>query len=134
MSDKKKLRILIADDELHIRKMLNMTMVSMGAEIVGEATNGKEAVELFRKTRPHIMLLDVNMPLMTGDEVLLEIKSEFPDAFIIMMTSVAHSETVQKCIDAGAATYILKDTPLAEMKSMIAETWKEFRAAKKSSV
>ncbi len=133
MSEKKKLRILIADDELHIRKMLGMTMASMGAEIVGEATNGDEAVELYRKTRPHIMLLDVNMPLKTGDEVLMEIKSEFPDAFIIMMTSVAHSETVQKCIDGGAATYILKDTSLAEMKSMIADAWKEFRAAKAAS-
>jgi len=127
MSEKKKTRILVADDELHVRTMLKMTMTSMGAEIAGEALDGNEAVELYRKARPHIMLLDINMPGKTGDEVLMEIKSEFPDAFIIMMTSVAHSETVQKCIDAGAATYILKDTPLSEMKQMIAEAWQNHR-------
>ncbi|MBF0117370.1 MAG: response regulator transcription factor [Desulfobacterales bacterium] len=128
MSEKKKLRILIADDEIHIRMMLKMAMISMGTEVVGEAKNGAEAIELFKKAKPDIMLLDVNMPIKTGDEVLKAIKSEFPDACIIMMTSVADSETVENCINLGAATYILKDTPLNEMKQMIKEAWDEFKS------
>lgn len=125
MAEKRKLRILIAEDEAHIRLMLKTLMLSMNTEVVGEARDGKEAIELFKKERPHITLLDINMPFKNGEDVLKEIITEFPDAFIIMLSSISDSETVQHCLEFGAASYILKTTPIMEMKGMIIEAWKD---------
>lgn len=127
MSEKKKLTVLIADDEAHIRLMLKTIMKSMNTDVVGEAKNGSEAVEIYKNQKPDISLFDINMPVMTGLDALQEIIKEYPDAFIIMMTSVANAETVEKCIECGASGYILKDTPLQEMKEMIKEAWKEYK-------
>ena len=124
MPEKRKIRIGLADDEIHIRMLMKKVFTSMGCEIAGEAKNGTEAVELYRREKPDIMLLDINMPIKTGDEALRDIVSEFPDAFVIMLTSLADVESVQKCLDAGAANYIRKDTPIAELKEIIKETWK----------
>ncbi len=124
MPEKRKIRVGLADDEIHIRMLMKKVFTSMGCEIVGEAKNGEEAVELYRREKPDIMLLDINMPVKTGDEALRDIVSEFPDAFVIMLTSQADVESVQKCLDAGAANYIRKDTPIAELKEIIKETWK----------
>ncbi|MBF0226214.1 MAG: response regulator [Desulfobacterales bacterium] len=127
MSDQKKLKILIADDEPHIRLMLKTIITSMGAEIAGEAKNGAEAIEFYKKNLPNITLLDINMPVKTGVDALKEIKAEFPNALILMMTSVADMKTVEKCIELGAANYMLKDTPIPEIKNMIKETWAEYK-------
>jgi two-component system chemotaxis response regulator CheY len=132
MAEQSKVRVLIADDETHTRQLLKAVMSSMNTEVVGEAKNGREAVEMFREQRPNIALLDINMPEKTGDEALKEIIAEFPDAFIIMLTSVADMETVERCIELGASHYIRKDTPIQEMKKMISEAWGEYKKARRS--
>lgn len=116
-------RIVIADDELHIRLLIKKALTSMNYNVVGEASNGNEAVDMFKKERPDIILLDINMPFKSGEEALKEIISESPDTLVVMLTSVSDMESVDKCISAGATNYIRKDTPLAEIKSMISETW-----------
>ena len=123
MAEKHKIRVGLADDETHIRMLMKRVFMSMNCEIAGEAKNGSEAVELFRKEKPDMMFLDINMPIKTGIEALKEIITEFPDAFVVMLTSVADMESVEKCIDAGAANYIRKDTPLNELKEIVKETW-----------
>jgi two-component system, chemotaxis family, chemotaxis protein CheY len=123
MNEKKKPRVILADDESHIREYLKAILVSMKCEVVGEAENGQEAVELYKSNKPDLIFLDVNMPLKTGDEALQEIMQEDSNAFVIMLTSVADMETVKDCIGKGAANYILKDTPRKEMMEMIKETW-----------
>lgn len=127
MDPQKKVRVLIADDEQHTRLLLRKVMTRMNCEIAGEAANGQEAIDLFRRERPHILLLDVNMPGKTGDEALKEIMSEYPDAFVIVLSSMADNEIVSRCIEIGAANYILKDTPIDEMTSIIRETWQDLR-------
>ncbi len=127
MAEKKKLRVAIADDEPHIRMLLKEVMTSMGAEIAGEATTGGEAVKLYRKERPHLMLLDINMPLKTGDEALGEILAEFPDAVVIMLTAAYDKDMVARCINQGASNYIRKDTSIMETKKIIKETWDQAR-------
>jgi len=119
-------RVIIADDEPHVRVLLRALLKSMNCEVVGEAANGVEAIELFKKEKPHMLLLDINMPLKTGDQVLQEILTQFPTAFIIMLTSVTDMGTVEKCLELGAANYIRKDTPPTELKSIIKETFQEF--------
>ena len=127
MTETEKIRVLVADDEMHSRALLKAVLKEMGHEIAGEASNGPEAVDLFRQLKPDLILLDVNMPLSTGEEVLAQILSEFPDAFVIMLTAVTDMETVEKCVAQGAANYIRKDTPIAEIKQIIQEAWVTFR-------
>ena len=123
MGNHKKPRILLADDEIHLRILMKKVMTSMNCEIVGEAKNGMEAIELYKKEKPDLLLLDINMPVKTGEEALKEIIEEFPDAFIIMLTSLADMESVENCLNLGASNYIRKDTPLDEIKKIIKETW-----------
>lgn len=123
MTETKVPRIVIADDEMHIRLLIKKALTSMNYIVVGEAANGNEAVDQFKKERPDIVLLDINMPFKSGEEALQEIIAESPDALAIMLTSVSDMESVENCIAAGAAGYIRKDTPLAEIKGMISEAW-----------
>ncbi len=123
MTNPQKPRILLADDEIHLRMLMKKVMTSMNCEIVGEAKNGMEAIELYKKEKPDLLLLDINMPVKTGEEALKEIVKEFPDAFIIMLTSLADMESVENCLNLGASNYIRKDTPLDEIKKIIKETW-----------
>ncbi|HTL27045.1 MAG TPA: response regulator, partial [Burkholderiales bacterium] len=78
MSEKRKVRVLLADDESHVRLFVKTVVSSMGCQVVGEATNGKEALELFDQTSPDLVLLDINMPVMDGIAALkaLRVKSD----------------------------------------------------------
>ena len=115
MSNSGKLRVLIADDESHIRALMKRTMMKLDLEIAGEARDGEEAVELFRKEKPDLLLLDINMPRKTGIEALEEIRGSFPQSCVIMLTSIADFDSVSKCIQLGAANYIRKDSSLEEI-------------------
>lgn len=106
--------------------MMKLVISSIGAEVIAEASNGKEAVELHRKHQPHITLLDVNMPVMEGKEALKQIKAEIPKSVVIMLTSLTSMEVIEECIEAGATNYIRKNTPIKEMKEYIKETWVDY--------
>lgn len=118
-------RILIADDEWHLRLMLSSMLKEAGFEVVGEAANGAEAVTLYEKTKPDLLLMDVNMPVMTGDVALRNIITAAPDAKVIMLTSVADMQTVDKCLECGAINYVRKDCPLEEIRAVVNETFAE---------
>lgn len=128
--DNIKPRVLLADDEVHIRMMMKAVINSMSYEIIAEAATGQEAVSLFKLNKPDIVLMDINMPLKTGPEALKEIMEIDPDACVIMLTSVSDMESVEECIKAGAMNYIRKDTPLMVIKAMIAETWESCKSGK----
>jgi two-component system chemotaxis response regulator CheY len=119
-------KVLIADDEVSCRALIKAVLNSMNCDVVGEAKNGEESLELYRKLKPHLLILDVNMPLKTGEEVLKEIMQDFPNAFVIMLTSVVDLPTIEKCLSLGAANYIRKDLPVDEMKALIKDTWRMF--------
>lgn len=115
-------RVVIADDELHVLGMLKALMKTMNYAVVGEARNGQEAVDMYRREKPDVLLLDINMPVKDGKDALREIMHEFPDAMVIMLTSVVDMENVESCLELGAANYIRKDTPISEMRKIISET------------
>ena len=123
MADDKPVRVVIADDEVHLRLLMKRIVLSLGYNVAGEASNGVEALKLFEKEKPDMLLLDINMPLKKGDEVLEEIFRKFPDACVIMMTSVADSATVTKCLELGAANYILKTKQTNEIRVRIQDTY-----------
>jgi two-component system chemotaxis response regulator CheY len=126
--------VIVADDEGHCRVLMKAVLASMNCDVVAEARTGDEAIELYRKYRPNLLLLDVNMPVKTGDEVLEELLAEFPDAFVVVLTSVTDMESIEKCISMGAANYIRKDTPVAEIKMILKETWKSILGQRKKTV
>jgi len=116
------LRIVIADDDENIRMILKKICKMLFIEVVGEACNGEDAITVFKEEKPDIMLLDINMPIKHGVAVLEEIKKEFPDARIIMLTSFSDVKIVQKCIQLGALNYVLKSNPVDKIKEIIQET------------
>lgn len=127
MIKKRKPRILLADDEIYVRKYIKTVVTVLGCEIVGEAEDGQETVDLFRELKPDILLLDINMPVKTGEQALEEIMSEFPDSFVIMLTSVISAESVERCLNLGAANYIRKDTSIEAMRGIVKKTWSAFK-------
>ena len=114
-------RIVVADDEVHIRYLVKSIVRAEGYEVVGEANNGEDALALYREHRPDLLLMDINLPVKTGDEVLAEIMREFPDAKVMMLTMVADVNTVKKCLELGAVNYILKCSPVEEIRRMVRE-------------
>jgi two-component system, chemotaxis family, chemotaxis protein CheY len=116
-----KKNLIIVDDESHIRLLMKTAVKSMNCEVVAEGANGAEALALYREKRPDLMLLDINMPVRNGDEALQDIIAEFPEATVVMLTSVSDMDTVEQCLGNGASGYIRKDTPLPEIKSMISD-------------
>lgn len=127
MAENKTVKVILADDESHIRTLLKTVMKSMDCEITGEAANGEEAVDVFRKERPDLLMLDINMPVKSGLDALKEVMTEFPQATVVMLTSVADMETVEACLDLGAVNYIRKDTPISRMKEIIEEILETLR-------
>jgi two-component system chemotaxis response regulator CheY len=127
MTTQKKMRVMIAEDEEHVRKLIRTILLNMNCEIVGEANNGRDAVAMFKQLKPHMLLLDINMPLKSGKDVLAEIRRRYQNAFIIMLTSLSDAETIEDCIKLGASGFIRKDVSLDEMQSIIKQTWKTFK-------
>lgn len=123
MIENKKISMLIAEDENLIRRYLIKVIKSFNFEVVAEAENGREAVDLCHTIKPNIVLLDINMPIMTGLEALEKIHDSNPDICVIMLTSVADMQSVQKAVELGAANYILKSTPIEEFKQILINTW-----------
>ncbi len=107
------IRILLADDHTIMRQGLSLLLQRQaGLTVIAEATNGHEAVELFRKHRPDILLTDIEMPLMDGITALAAIRSEYPDARGILLTMHAREGDILRGLRAGAMGYMLKDAPL----------------------
>ena len=110
MSDKAPITILIAEDHLIARVGLK-TIISMQSDmqVVAEAANGAQAVELYRRHRPGITLMDVRMPVMTGVEAAVAIHEEFPEARIIALSTYGGDEDIRRALQAGVRSYLTKD-------------------------
>ena len=101
-------RILIADDSDAIRLVLKDIIQIGHHQVVGEASNGVEAVEMFESLKPDVVLLDIAMPKKDGFVALKEIIAKDPLAKIIMITASDNIKTINDCISEGALAYILK--------------------------
>jgi len=123
VSEKRKVRVLLADDESHVRLFVKTVVSSMGCQVVGEATNGKEALELFDQTSPDLVLLDINMPVMDGIAALKALRVKSDKVAIVMLTSLASADIVEQSLEAGANYHLRKDLPLNELKQEIRDTW-----------
>ena len=105
-----KIRILVAEDHLVARVGVT-TIVSMqpDMEVVAEASNGQQAVELYQQYRPDVALLDLRMPVMTGVEAAQAIRREDPHARMIALTTYGGDEDIRRALAAGVQAYLTKD-------------------------
>jgi NarL family two-component system response regulator LiaR len=116
----KPIRILIADDHAIVREgQRALIETEPDMELVGEAADGLEAVQMARSLQPDVILLDLIMPRKGGIEAIQEIKAENPEARILVLTSFAEDEKVYAAIKAGALGYLLKDAAPQELLAAI---------------
>ena len=114
--------VLIVDDEPHIRKYIGLILRKFGNPTIVEAANGEEAMSLFPQHNPDLVLLDVNMPMMDGLQCLERLHAEHPDALVVMLTSLATRNVVERCLELGAVNFVRKDTPKDVMAKVLADT------------
>ncbi|OGX88492.1 response regulator [Hymenobacter coccineus] len=101
-------RILIVDDSFYMRTMLKNMLTDAGYEVVGEAANGQQALEMAAATKPDLITLDVILPDNTGLDVLRGLRKEAPDAKVVMCSAVGQEVIVNEAIENGALAYIVK--------------------------
>ena len=116
-------RILIADDHALVREGLR-TMLSgeVGLEVVAEANDGQQALALCRELRPHLVLMDVRMPVMDGLAATRKIKDEMPKTSVMMVTMHENPDYLFEAVKAGAAGYVLKDASGERLLSAVRRT------------
>jgi len=114
------IRILVVDDHPVVREGVT-TLVGGQSDmrVVGEASNGREAIQQFRAHRPDITLMDIQMPVMSGLDALIAIRDEAPEARIVMLTTYSGDAQVHRAIKAGARGYLLKNSLHEEMLQAI---------------
>ena len=101
-------RILITDDALFMRVTLKNILTQQGYEIVGEAENGTQAVQLYGELKPDLVTMDITMPELDGIQALKQIKAVDPDAKVVMCTAMGQKNMVVEAIQAGAKDFIVK--------------------------
>ena len=107
--DRKVIRVLSVDDHALLREgIAGLVGCESDMELVAEAANGREAVEAFRKHRPDVTLMDLQMPEMNGLDAIGAIRAEFPDARIVVLTTYAGDVQIVRALKAGARGYLLK--------------------------
>jgi DNA-binding NarL/FixJ family response regulator len=124
-----KIRILTVDDHPVVRQgIAGLIAVQPDMVLVGEASNGREAIQQFRTHHPEVTLMDLQMPEMNGLDALIAIRNEFPDAKVIVLTTYAGDVQILRALKAGAQAYLLKNT----LHKELLETIRAVHAGKKT--
>jgi len=109
------LRVVLADDHQILRDGIRRGLESAGEDVVGEAENGEEAVELVRATQPDIVLMDLSMPVLDGVAATRRITDEFPDVKVVVLTMHDDPARTRAALEAGAIAYLTKGTSFADV-------------------
>jgi CheY-like chemotaxis protein len=112
---------LIVEDEPHVRAFVRLLLKEVGITKTWEAADGAQALAMVAEHQPGLVLLDINMPVMNGLEVLQLLQEQQPDLPVIMLSSQSAMKTVLECVKLGAVAYILKHSPPAEALKMLRE-------------
>ena len=131
--DLQKSNALIVDDDPTIRSLFRILTESLGFANIAEAENGQEAIIKFNELLPSFILLDINMPIKTGDAVLEEIKHKMSKSCVIIVSQISEIDIVKKCIDLGAFYYIKKDVDFSKIQTLVQSAWKKFEKIQEQS-
>lgn len=114
------IRVLLADDHALVRAGIRSLLEKMpGIEVVGEASNGREALALVRSELPNLVLMDIAMPELNGLDTLAKIVKNFPGVKVVVLSAHANEEYVIRALRSGASGYMLKDAATAELQLAI---------------
>lgn len=128
MSDEVKIRVLSVDDHPLLSEGIATIINSQpDMELVSQASNGTEAIQRYRESQPDITLMDLRLPDLSGIDAMIAIRSEFPEARIIMLTTFEGDVEIHRALQAGARAYLLKNMPPNEIVDVI----RQVRAGKK---
>ena len=120
MSNSSTIRVLSVDDHPLLREGIAALVNNQpDMELIGEASTGTEAIQVFKQHQPHVTLLDLRLPDMSGIDTLIAIRTEFPEARIIMLTTFEGDVEIQRALQAGARGYLLKNMPPSELLDVI---------------
>ena len=120
MSEVKTIRVLSADDHPLLREGIATLINSQpDMKLIAEAANGQEAIQQFGEHRPDVTLMDLRLPDMSGIDVVIAIRSQHPEARIIMLTTFEGDVEIQRALEAGARGYLLKSMPPKDMLEAI---------------
>ena len=121
----KRISVLLAEDHQIVREgFRSLLQHERDIEVVGEAANGREAVQLTRKLRPEVVVMDIAMPLLNGLEASRQIRKDFPDTKVLILSAHSHATFVEQVIELGAAGFLLKHTSSAVLATAIREVHK----------
>jgi DNA-binding NarL/FixJ family response regulator len=116
-------RVLLADDQALFREGLETLLsVHKDIEVIGQASNGQEAIDLALKLRPDVILMDMQMPILNGIGATRRLKQSMPDCRVIVLTTFDDKETIFDALRAGAVGYLLKDVGSAQLADSIRRT------------
>jgi NarL family two-component system response regulator LiaR len=114
-------RVLLADDHKIVRQGTKLYLESMGIEVIGEATNGNEAVEMACRLQPDVVVMDIHMPELTGIEATRRIRHDTEDVRVLVLTAYDNAAYIHALLDAGADGFVLKTAEFAELLKALQE-------------
>jgi len=101
-------KVLIVDDASFMRKRMAKILGELGHEVLGEAENGEQAVDLFEQLQPELVMMDITMPVLSGKDALIKIKQKSDSANVVMCSALGSETMIADCIKFGARGYIVK--------------------------
>ena len=120
-----KIRVLIADDHALVRAGLSTVLgFEDDIEVVGEASNGRKAIDAARTLKPDVIIMDLMMPVLNGVDATAQIMSDTPDAKVLILTTYGEAEDIRRALDAGATSAIMKTASNTMLVSAIRRTAK----------
>ena len=120
MNQQPRIRVFSVDDHPLLREGIAAVINNeQDMQVIGQAANGKDAVQEFKKYQPDVTLMDLRLPDMSGIDAMIAIRAEFPDARVILLTTFEGDVEIQRALEAGARGYLLKSMPPRELVEVI---------------